>query len=153
MTQSGSGSGTPTVGQVPVTAGSTVVSATLTTYRVGEAGTVVVDTTDGIVTVANILPAAGWTSEPARTDPDGTVKVHFVKGSARIEFVARMTQGGVDVKVVNETHETSPPNGGGTPATAPGTVTSKPREHHDEDDDREEHDDEDRHEREEDDDD
>lgn len=149
-----SGSGTPTVGQVPVTAGSTVVSATLTTYRVGEAGTVVVDTTDGTVTVANILPAAGWTSEPARTDPDGTVKVHFVKGSARIEFVARMTQGSVDVKVVNETPAvTSPANSGGTPATTPGTVTSRPREHHDDDDDREEHDDEDRHEWEDDDDD
>ena len=154
VSQSGSGSGTASEVSVPVTAGSTAVSATLTTYRVGEAGTVVVDTSDGTVTVANILPAAGWTSEPARTDADGTVKVHFVKGSARVEFVARMNAGSVDVKVLNDTPTaTAPATGGNTPGnTGSGTVTSKPREHRD-DDGGEEHKDDDRHEWGEDDDD
>lgn len=74
-----------------------------TTYQVGEAGSVVIDTSSGSIVVTSILPAAGFTSEPARADANGIVKVHFVSKTQRIEFIAKLENGVVITDVVNET--------------------------------------------------
>ena len=117
-------------GQVTATdALATAVTDTTTTYKVGEAGSVVIDTTSGAVVVTGIAPAAGYTSEPARTEAGGIVKVHFISATQRIEFSAQMVNGSVKTNVVNE----------GNPSM--GSAPSRP--HHDDDDDheeREEHD-------------
>ena len=120
-----------------ITPQSTQVAATLTTYKVGAAGSVVIDSADGTLTVKNIVPATGWTSEPARTDPDGGVRVHFVKGSSRLEFIARISSGKVVVEVNNE--------------SSPAAATRQPRsdddnegsDHESEDHENEDHDNED----------
>ena len=114
-----------------VTTEANVVNDTTTTYKVGNAGSVVVDTSSGQIVVTSILPAAGFTSEPARTDANGVVKVHFVSSTQRIEFVARMVNGAVVTDVVNET----PP---------PAQATKPP--HHDDDDHEDDDDHDDRHE-------
>jgi hypothetical protein len=75
---------------------------TTTTYKVGDAGSVVISTATGSIVVTAIAPAAGFTSEPARTDAGGIVKVHFVSSTQRIEFIAQMVDGIVKVNVVNE---------------------------------------------------
>ena len=98
-----------------ITTNSTQVSDNVTTYQVGSAGSIVVDSASGVVNVTDIVPSGGWTAEPARTEPDGTVKVHFVKGSVRIEFAAIMTAGKVAVQVKNET----PPAAGNANPTRP----------------------------------
>ena len=111
-----------------------VVNGSTTTYTVGNAGSVVIDTSTGQIVVTSILPAAGFTSEPARTDANGAVKVHFVSATQRIEFIARMVNGAVVTDVVNE--------------SAP-VVSQPPRrdddDEHDEDHVEREHDDEDHH--------
>ena len=109
-----------------------MVSGDTTTYKVGSAGSVVVDTSSGSIVVTNILPAAGFTSEPARTDSNGAVKMHFVSATQRIEFVMRMVNGSVVVDVKNET-------------PAPGASQPPARYHDDDDDDEHEdrHDDDD----------
>ena len=104
----------------PVTANSTVISPDVTSYKVGTAGTVVIDSADGTIKVTDVVPAAGWTAEPARTAPDGTVKVHFNKGSERLELFASLVAGKVTVTVVNET-PVAPVNPG-APAPGQGTV-------------------------------
>lgn len=140
----------------PVTANSTVISPDVTSYKVGTAGTVVIDSADGTIKVTDVVPAAGWTAEPARTAPDGTVKVHFNKGSERLELFASLVAGKVTVTVVNETtvapvnpvNPGAPAPGHGTvPAAGSGTKPSVPwgggddddddhgPEHHDEDED------------------
>lgn len=111
----------PNVSGASIEAVENMVSRDTTTYKVGSAGSVVVDTSSGSIVVTNILPAAGFTSEPARTDSNGAVKVHFISPTQRIEFVARMIDGAVVVDVVNET----PPPG----------VSQPPARHHDDDDD------------------
>ena len=98
---------------------------TTTTYKVGDAGSVVISTATGSIVVTAIAPAAGFTSEPARTEAGGIVKVHFVSSTQRIEFIAQMVNGIVKVNVVNE----------GKPSV--GSVPPRPR--HDDDDDHEEH--------------
>lgn len=97
-------------GTATVTARSSSVDGTTTTYRVGTAGSVVIDTSSGSVVVTSILPAAGFTSEPARTDRNGAVKVHFVSDTQRIEFMARMLNGAVVTEVTNESVQMAPPS-------------------------------------------
>lgn len=123
--------GNASVNGAAVTAEQTVVNDTTTTYKVGSAGSVVINTSTGQIVVESILPAAGFTSEPARTDANGVVKVHFVSATQRIEFIARMLNGAVVTDVVNESMP---------------TASQPPRrdDHHDDDDDhedREHHDD------------
>ena len=130
----------------PVTASSVAVSATVTSYTVGTAGTVVVDTSGGAIKVTDVVPAAGWVSEPARTAPDGTVKVHFTRGAERIEFYASLAGGKVMVSVVNETlarpvSTVAPlPGQGSTPTAGSGTRPTVPWAGND-DDDEDHHDD------------
>ena len=88
---------TPLVRQASVS--STPVTNQVTAYQVGTSGSVVIDTSSGAIVVTNVIPSAGWTSEPARTDENGDVKVHFNSGTNRIEFIARMTNGSVKVDV------------------------------------------------------
>ena len=106
------------------------ISSTTTTYQVGNAGSVVVDTASGKIAVTSIAPASGWTSEPARTQSDGSVKVHFVSSTARLEFVAKMVDGKVVVNVLTD----NPINAQPLPA-APAPRS----EHHDDDDDDDHH--------------
>ena len=78
---------------------SSVLNNTTTTYQVGTSGSVVLDVRSGAIAVSNVLPAAGWTSEPAQVQPNGDVKVPFVSSTARVDFLARLVDGKVVVSV------------------------------------------------------
>jgi hypothetical protein len=80
---------------------SSVLNNTTTTYQVGTAGSVVLDMRSGAIAVSNVLPAAGWSSEPAQVQPNGDVKVPFISSSTRIEFLARLVDGKVTVNVTS----------------------------------------------------
>lgn len=129
-------------GDTPVTPDATKVSDTVTTYKVGTAGSVIIDTASGSISVTDVVPATGWTAEPARAEAGGLVKVHFIKGTTRLEFTAQMTNGTVAVNVITETQPAPS-------APKPGVAPSIPRsisgdddddggeehhEHHDEED-------------------
>jgi hypothetical protein len=81
---------------------SSVLNNTTTTYQVGAAGSVVLDMRSGAIAVSNVLPAAGWSSEPAQVQPNGDVKVPFISSSTRIEFFARLVDGKVAVNVTSQ---------------------------------------------------
>jgi hypothetical protein len=112
---------------------SSVLNNTTTTYQVGTSGSVVLDTRSGAIAVSNVLPAAGWTSEPAQVQPNGDVKVPFISSTARIEFLARLVDGKVAVGVT--ALPIAPPN-----TIAPAANPPKPNYSDDDDDDDEEHD-------------
>ena len=124
-----------------ITPQSTQVAATLTTYTVGPAGSVVIDSAGGALSVKNIVPASGWTSEPAWTDSSGVVHVHFVNGSSRLEFVARVENGSVTVEVKNES--VSPPVTALPPTITKPSQKVNNRDHESEDHENEDHDNED----------
>lgn len=111
-----------TVAPGGVNANATQISSDTTTYRVGAAGSVVVDTSSGAIVVTGIAPSSGYTSEPAVAAADGSVKVHFRSSGQRIEFIARMVNGQVKIDVRNESTPT------------PASIAPAPR-HHDDDDD------------------
>ena len=81
---------------------SSVLNNTTTTYQVGTAGSVVLDMRTGAIVVSNVLPAAGWSSEPAQVQPNGDVRVPFLSSSTRIEFLARLVDGKVAVNVTSQ---------------------------------------------------
>lgn len=81
---------------------SSVLNNTTTTYQVGTAGSVVLDMRTGAIVVSNVLPAAGWSSEPAQVQPNGDVRVPFLSSSTRIEFLARLVDGKVVVNVTSQ---------------------------------------------------
>ena len=78
---------------------SSVLNNTTTTYQVGTSGSVVLDMRSGAIAVANVIPAAGWSSEPAQVQPNGDVKVPFVSSTARVDFLAQLVDGKVTVNV------------------------------------------------------
>ena len=123
------------------------ISDTNTSYKVGDAGTVVVDTSTGAVVVTGVVPNSGYTSEPARTEPNGTVKVHFISSTSRIEFTAKMVNGTVVVNVSNDKMPGAPVAGSPTKPTAPrydDDDDHEERDHRDDDDhENEDHEDED----------
>ena len=136
------GAVTASAADADVSANSTQVSDSITTYNVGTAGSVVIDDSAGTINVTDIVPASGWTAEPARTQPDGSVKVHFTKGATRIEFTAVMSAGKVAVAVTNESMQASPGAGSATQPSIPPAL----RGDEDDDDDGREHHGEDHHE-------
>ncbi len=81
---------------------SSVLNNSSTTYQVGTSGSVVIDMSSGSIAVSNVLPAAGWSSEPAQVQQNGDVKVPFVSSSARIDFLARLVDGKVVVNVTSQ---------------------------------------------------
>jgi hypothetical protein len=109
----------------------TPITDTTTTYSVGSAGNVVLDTSTGAIVVTGIAPAAGYTSEPATTDSMGVVKVRFASSMQRIEFIAKMVNGQVEVTVKDITPPSMKP------------APTKPRYNEDDDHEEDEHHDED----------
>ncbi len=140
-------SGTPVSAQVAAQSTkvqSSVLNNTTTTYQVGTAGSVVIDMSSGAIAVSNVLPAAGWSSEPAQVQPNGDVKIPFISSSTRIEFLAQLVEGKVTANVTSQ--PIAPP-----PSMKPAKPTYSDDDEDDEDD-KEEHDDERKKDREHDDD-
>lgn len=126
----------------PATAVPTNLTDTTTTYKVGSSGSVVVDTSAGYINVVSVVPAAGWTAEPAILQADGSVKIHFSNSTDRVEFVASLVGGAVKVAVTSDriqqpTTPTMPPVYGG------GDDDDDDHEDHEDHEDREEHDEDD----------
>jgi hypothetical protein len=109
------------------TAKATPITDTTTTYAVGNAGNVVLDTATGAIVVTGIAPGSGFTSEPATTDAAGVVTVRFVSSIQHLEFKAQMVNGQVQVAVKDTTPASLKP------------APTKPR-HDDDDDDEDEED-------------
>ena len=120
---------TTTAATVAPLSSTPVPASTRTSYKVGAAGTVVLDSADGVLTIAGVNPAAGWTATKT-TGGTRTANVHFTSATMRVEFVATLSNGaiGVDVNSV---------------ALAPPTTTRPYDDDHyeDHDDDHEDHDD------------
>lgn len=107
---------------------SSVLNNTTTTYQVGTSGSVVLDMRSGAIAVTNVLPAAGWSSEPAQVQPNGDVKVPFVSSTTRVDFLAQLVDGKVTVNVT--AMPIAPPE-----AKKPAANPPKPKYSDDDDDD------------------
>lgn len=127
--------GTVPVSSVPVgttpAAGATPSQAV---YRIGEAGTVTLDTAGDRLTVVATAPGAGWQVGKVEQRSPLDIEIHFRSATVELEFKANLLFGVVSTSVESR-NVGAPPAGG---SVAPGPSTSV---HHDDDgDDDEQHD-------------
>lgn len=97
--------------------------ATQASYRVGDAGAVLLDTTGDTLTVVSATAAAGWVV--ASTSAAGeTVAVDFQQGTLMVTFTASFVSGVVATSVDTTQVVITAPAGGGTPGSNGSTPTT-----------------------------
>ena len=97
--------------------------AKIATYKVGTAGSVIVESDGRTLRIVNTIPASGWTARTAEASAQ-LIRVYFTSPDQTLEFRATVVGGHIDVKVQDETVRATP-------------IPAAPREHHDDDDDEE----------------
>jgi hypothetical protein len=112
------------------TAGATPTQAV---YRIGDAGTVTLDTAGDRLTVVAATPGAGWQVGKVEQDSPLDIEIYFRSATVELEFKANLLFGVVSTSV--ESRNIGAPPAGGTAAPGPSTSV------HDDDDDSEQHDD------------
>jgi hypothetical protein len=113
------------------TAGATPTQAV---YRIGDAGTVTLDTAGDRLTVVAATPSAGWQVGKVEQRSPLDIEIYFRSATVELEFKANLLFGVVSTSV--ESRTVGAPPAGGTAAPGPSTSI-----HHDDDDDDEQHDD------------
>lgn len=74
------------------------------TYKVGDAGRVILALNNGDIEVINVLPADGWSAKSPEYE-DGEVEVKFRSSTMELEFSARVKNGQIEVYVESEYEE------------------------------------------------
>lgn len=96
---------TPSLSPSPASATAIQTSVAQTsTYKVGDAGRVILEVRNNSLAVANVLPTTGWQASRPEYD-DGEVEVKFYSGSTEVEFKARLVNGEIRVFVETENEE------------------------------------------------
>jgi len=113
------------------TAGATPTQAV---YRIGDAGTVTLDTAGDRLTVVAATPGAGWQVGKVEQYSPLDIEIYFRSATVELEFKANLLFGVVSTSV--ESRNIGAPPAGGTAAPGPSTSV-----HDDDDDDSEQHDD------------
>ena len=78
------------------------ISPISTTYRVGTAGSVVMQIVSGRLNFTSVLPAAGWTAERTEYDESGEVEVYFSSPTSRLEFSAWLLDGEIKTRITSD---------------------------------------------------
>ena len=112
----------------------------LTTFNVGEAGSVTVDVIAGRLRLVEAVPGAGWSVAKSEEDgEDNEVEVEFRSSTVAVEFEAQL----VDGQIVPEVSSRSLIQPSPAPAAAPANNTSPDEDPDDDDHDDDDHDDDD----------
>lgn len=97
----------------PSTVASPAPTGFLTTYNVGDAGSVTLDVIDGMLTIVSSAPNAGWqVSKSEQNDDENRVAVDFQSATVRVEFEATFVDGQIVPEVSSSpvVDGTIPPN-------------------------------------------
>jgi hypothetical protein len=103
-------------------------------YRIGDAGTVTLDTAGDRLTVVAATPGAGWQVGKVEQYGPLDIEIYFRSATVELEFKANLLFGVVSTSV--ESRNIGAPPAGGTAAPGPSTSV-----HDDDEDDSEQHDD------------
>ncbi len=141
---------------VPTTIAAPAASGFLTSFNVGDAGTVTVDVVEGQLVLVSTDPSAGWTVTKAEDDSnddsdeqENEIEVEFRSATVRVEFEAELIDGRIVPKVESEAIGGS--SGGTSGVTAAPAAPTQAGSFDDDHDDDVDHDDEDDDERDDDD--
>ncbi|MDF2732372.1 MAG: hypothetical protein K0S92_1004 [Desertimonas sp.] len=93
------------------TAAATQVGTTQATYRLGDAGTALLDTAGGQLTIVTVTPAPGWFVE--RAENDGvSVEIRLESASGEVRFDATLVRGVVRVSLDSDDDNSGSGSGG-----------------------------------------
>ena len=93
------------------TAAATQVGTTQATYRLGDAGTALLDTAGGRLTIVTVTPAPGWFVE--RAENDGvSVEIRLESASGEVRFDATLVRGVVRVSLDSDDDNSGSGSGG-----------------------------------------
>ena len=82
-------------------------AATQAIYKVGDAGSVTIDTAGDVLTIVAVTPANGWLVTKSETQDSTDAEVKFQSGTTEIQFHANLLFGVVTPSV--ESHDLSAP--------------------------------------------
>jgi hypothetical protein len=77
-------------------------SPTQATYAIGEAGTVTLDTANGVLSIVAVTPAQGWVVSQSESDDSGNAEVKFESGDQQVEFHANLLYGVVNTSIESD---------------------------------------------------
>ena len=86
--------------------------STQATYRVGDAGTALLDTAGGRLTIVSVTPSSGWFVERARSD-GASVEIRMESDSGEVRFEATLVRGVVRVSLETDDDSSGPGGGNG----------------------------------------
>ena len=112
ITAAPTSSTTPTAAATTAsTAAAMQVGATQATYRLGDAGTALLDTAGGQLTIVTVTPAPGWFVE--RAENDGvSVEIRLESASGEVRFDATLVRGVVRVSLDSDDDNSGSGSGG-----------------------------------------
>ncbi len=85
---------------------------TQATYRIGQAGTTLLDTAGGRLTIVQVTPAPGWSVD--RAESDGTnVEIRLESASGEVRFEASLVRGVVRVSLETDDDDDNSGSGSG----------------------------------------
>ncbi|MBI4933118.1 MAG: hypothetical protein HY828_04515 [Actinobacteria bacterium] len=125
---------------VAVTLASTPVS-TQQQYAVGESGTVVLDTANGVLTIVGIYPNAGWGVLEHKNSDSLSIEIKFQSATTLVEFKANVLMGVVAFDTESyllpqsTTGNTTGNSTAGTSGSSTKNTTGSSVDDHDDDDD------------------
>jgi hypothetical protein len=108
--------------QAPAASAATTAPTTSTTYRLGDAGLVTLDSAGGVITVTSVLPSAGWTVVTS-SNPGLHVEVSLTDGVEVLQMTADLVDGRI-VAALNSSATTT--TAAPTPAAAPAPASASP---------------------------
>jgi hypothetical protein len=107
--------------QAPAASAATTAPTTSTTYRLGDAGLVTLDSAGGVITVTSVLPSAGWTVVTS-SNPGLHVEVSLTDGVEVLQMTADLVDGRIVAALNSSATTTAAP----TPAAAPAPASASP---------------------------
>jgi hypothetical protein len=130
-----------TTSSIAVAPPSSEAGSTQSTYQVGEAGLVTVDTSTGALTLVSVAPNPGWAVASTGAGPLSGIEVHLSNGTVDVRFIAVLADGSVVVDV-SATEIGAPSSSIGGFDDDDDDHGDDDGEHEDEDEDEDEHEDE-----------
>lgn len=89
----------PPTSSIVVAPPSSVAGSSQSTYQVGEAGLVTLDTSTGALALVSVAPNPGWSVTSTGPGPLSGAEVHLSDGAVDVRFVAVLADGSVVVDV------------------------------------------------------
>jgi hypothetical protein len=107
--------------QAPGASTSALTTSTATTYRVGDAGLVTLDSAGGTITIISIEPATGWTVL-ARSVPGVHIEISLTDTVQVLQMTADLVDGHIVANLTSTgVNTTVAPSPASAPAPAPAT--------------------------------